>query len=307
MCGHLPQGYYCMTEDQQNELYEKLINCGFNNIQITNNNITCHFLLKDTDVKIFCELSDCFPYELPAVFIDAESYKNFAPLPHINHDLSICTFDRTVCLPNFQYPVQVITAAICQARKTLQEGVSGDSRTEFFSEIDAYWQSECTQYADSIVTTNDAIKTVKLFWGTKRVYLADTKQSLDHYLTNIGIRKRLQKDFFDCLYLPLSIKLTPPFPSTNLTLFKLLQTDPSVRDVYKTFIQKHVSSGAFVLTATPNENTKCLQLWYHTPASESVPGFRKGHAPANIAYLYDAHQRPVVKLAVTNMISSAAC
>lgn len=290
-----------MTEDQHKELSENLEKSGFTNIQILNNNITCQFLLNDTDIELSCILSECFPYELPTVYINSESYKHFSPLPHVNHDLSICTFDRTICIPNFLFPIQVIEASFSQAKKTICEGVLGNNQNEFFSEIDAYWQIECTQYSDCIVIANDTIKTVKLFLGSRQAYIADTKHHLDRYLSNVGIKKRYQKHYFDCLYLPLSIQLSPPFPTTNLELLKLFQTDPSIYHAYRVFIQKRISKGAFILTSTPNQGTKCLQLWWQPPASISVPGFRKGHVPANIAYLYDTQQKPVVKYAVANM------
>lgn len=290
-----------MTEDQHKELFDNLEKSGFTHIQILNNNIICHFQLKDTDIELSCVLSECFPYELPTIYINPESYKHFAPLPHVNHDLSICTFNRAICIPNFLFPVQVIAAALLQAKKTICEGVLSNNHNEFFSEIDAYWQIESSQYADSIINANDTIKMVNLFLGSQKAYIADTKQDLDRYLSNVEITKRYQKHYYDCLYLPLSIKIIPPFPSTNLELLKLFQTDQSIYQAYKVFIQKRISKGAFILTSTPNQEGKCLQLWWQTPASISVPGFRKGRVPANIAYLYDSRQKPIVKYVVANM------
>lgn len=56
-----------------------------------------------------------------------------------------------------------------------------------------------------------------------------------------------------------------------------------------------------MLTSTPNTKSRCFQLWRQTPTATNIPGFRKGRVPAQIAYLFDDHQKSITKLAVCNL------
>ena len=290
-----------MTDDQHNELNQKLVHHGFDKVEIFDAEVCCHCVIANCDVSLTCKLSESFPYELPTIYILEESYQCIAPLPHVNRDFSICTFDRTVCIPNFLFPVQIIVDSFCQARTTILEGITKVNYQDFFEEIDAYWIIECTHLAESIVSPTDTVKVVQLYLGKNIVYLADTKELLDRFLANTGIRKRFQKDYCDCIYLPLAIKLYPPFPKTNNELYQLLRSDSTVFEEYRRFAQKHLSKGFFVLTSTPNTKSRCFQLWRQTPTATNIPGFRKGRVPAQIAYLFDDHQKSITKLAVCNL------
>ena len=290
-------------EDPHNPLYQKLVDLGFSQIEIDDTEIRCNCTITNHCISLTCKLSDSFPYELPTVYISEESYALVAPLPHVNSDLSICTFDRTICIPNFLFPEQVVLDSFCQARSTINEGIAKDNCQEFFDEIDAYWQIDCTDFAKSIVSTTESVKTVKLYWDNT-IYLADSKNELDLFLANNGIKKRFQRYYFDCIYLPLAIKLYPPFPKSNIELYNLLRSDSTVFEPYRMFAQKYLAKGCFVLTSTPNSGARCLQLWRQSPATTNVPGFRKGHVPAHLAYLFDEQKKPIIKLAVMNLSQS---
>ena len=289
-----------MTDDQHEELHHKLVVYGFDKIEILPNEIRCHCIIENHDISFTCKLSECFPYDLPTVYISEESYQCIAPLPHVGCDLSICTFDRTVCTPNFLYPVQIVVDSFCQARTTISEGITKANCEDFFDEVDAYWQMDCSYCAKSIVTPSDIVKVVPLYWGKNTVYLADTKEKLDVFLANVGIKKRYQKDYCDCIYLPLTIKIYPPFPKSNIELFQLLRSDSMVFEKYRQFAQKHLANGFFVLTSTPNTGRRCFQLWHQMPVDIDVDGFRKGRVPAQIAYLLDSRKKAITKYSVFN-------
>ena len=91
-----------MTEDQRNSLYQGMTYHGFDKIEISDTEVRCHCTIETYEISLICRLSDCFPFELPSVFISEESYNYIAPLPHVNSDLSICTFDRTICISYVQ-------------------------------------------------------------------------------------------------------------------------------------------------------------------------------------------------------------
>lgn len=290
-----------MTEDQRNSLCQGMTYHGFDKIEISDTEVRCHCTIETYEISLICRLSDCFPFELPTVFISEESYNCIAPLPHVSSDLSICTFDRTICIPNFLFPVQIILDSFCQARTTIYQGITKENSQDFFSEIEAYWNIECDYLAESIVSPTGTIKSVQLYCGKNILYLADSKKELDLFLSNIGIKKRFQKYYYDCLYLPLSIKIYPPFPKSNIELFKLLCSDSTISEVYRKYAQKHISNGFFVLTSTPNAGARCFQLWHHSSVTTNIPGFRKGHIPVQMAYLLDNHPKSIMKFSVINM------
>lgn len=289
--------------DPLNPLYIELSNHGFFEIEIAESEVRCECIILGNNIKLICKLSECFPYELPKMYIDEESYAPIGPLPHMLSDYMICTFDTTTCIPNFLNPTQIIIDSFCQARLTIYEGIKKENTQDFFDEIDAYWKHACQGVAMSVVTPTESVKIVQLYWD-KYVYLADSRAELDLLLSNSGIKKRYQKHYYKCIYLPLSIRISLPFPRTNKELYCMIQSDVSVFEGYREFLQKHFTKGVFVMTATPNENGRCLQLWRHTPSKISVRGFRKGHVPAHVSYLYDGRQKPLVKFGVINLTQS---
>lgn len=290
-----------MTEDQHNELLQEMIHRGFDDVKITDTEVYCRCMIEDIPVSLMCRLTVFFPYELPVVYISSDSYRSIAPLPHVNKDFSICTFDRTVCIPNFRYPVQIILESFCQARITLAQGITLQNKQDFLREIEAYWHMECDFQAESIVLPTNMVKVIQIYYGKNRLYLADNKKELDLFLSNIGIKKRFQKDYCDCLYLPLSIELYPPFPKSNIQLYNLFRSDINIFEEYRRYAQRHFADGFFVMTSTLNAGGRCLQLWHHSAVSASISGFRKGHINVQLAYYLSAHTRPVKKFFVTNM------
>ena len=94
---------------------------------------------------------------------------------------------------------------------------------------------------------------------TKKVYLSNRKKELDHYLGNIGIKKRYLNDYHDCLYLPLCINISPPFPNTNYGMYKLIQSDKTVSSAYDKFLKARLPGSAFIAFSMLHSGYRCLQ------------------------------------------------
>lgn len=290
-----------MTDDQHKVIDEKLKNEGFTNIKFDKNTAFCDCLVEGHIINLRCVLSSTFPYELPTVYIAEDCYRKFAPLPHINDDFSICTFDKSTVIPNFKVPYQVIVASFVQARLVIHQGIKKENIEDFYEEFNAYWHLECDGIAESFICATDTIQKIKCFISDKKVFLAENMELLDTYLGNMGIMKRYLEDYYDGIYLPLNIKLCPPFPKSNYELFKLIKSDTSAFNAYRKFVQSKIPQGAFIAFSLPGKGRRYIQLWMHTRISTMVRGFRKGHIPVGIAYLNDNKKTPLLKYYVQDL------
>ena len=106
-------------EDLHNGINTLLTKNGFCDIEISEDTITCYFVHQGNRIQLICKLGVNFPYELPKVYIEEKVYCYIGPLPHINPDRSICTFDRTICIPNFFNPLGIIAESLIQAKTSL--------------------------------------------------------------------------------------------------------------------------------------------------------------------------------------------
>lgn len=290
-----------MMDDQHKPIDVKLQIEGFTNIKADKNIISCDCMVEGHIISLRCVLSSIFPYELPTVYIDKILYEKFYPLPHINSDLSICTFDKSTVIPNFKCPDQVILASLVQARLVVRQGIQKENAEDFYDEFNAYWQLECDGTAESFICATNRIQNIKCYFSDTKVYLAESKELLDIYLANIGIKQRYLKDYYDGIYLPLNINLSPPFPKSNYELFSLIKSDVANFNAYKDFLQSKIPKGAFVAFSLPSESRRYIQLLMHTGISTTVKGFRKGHVPVGIAYLNDNKKSHLLKFSVEDL------
>lgn len=290
-----------MMDAQHKVIDAKLQNEGFTNIKFDKDMVFCDCLVEGHIINLRCVLSSIFPYELPTVYIAEDCYRKFAPLPHINNDFSICTFDKSTVIPNFKFPDQVILASFVQARLVVQQGIKKENIEDFYEEFNAYWHLECDGTAESFIYSTDTIQKIKCFLSDGKIFLAENKELLDTYLGNLGIKKRYLKDYYDGIYLPLNIQLRPPFPKSNYELFNLIKSDTSVFNAYKEFVQSKIPQGAFIAFSFPCKGRRYIQLWMHTGISTMVRGFRKGHIPVGIAYLNDTKKTPPLKYYVQDL------
>ena len=295
------RGFCTMTDDQRKHLIDRLSAEGFKNIDLGERTIGCDSIVEGHIIKLRCTLSPIFPYELPTVYIEENCYKNISPVPHVNSDFSICTFDKSTVIPNFKFPVQVIVASLLQAKSIIHQGILKENLEDFYEEFNAYWHLECDGKAESIISIPSKPCTIKCYFSGNEVYLADNKTSLDQYLSNISIKERYLKDYHDCIYLPLNINIRPPFPKTNYDLYCLLKTDTANFRAYNKYLKAHIPQGAFVAFLIPYKGHRDMQLWMHTGISTNVNGFRKGHVPVGIAYLNDTKKSSPLMFDVEDM------
>lgn len=290
-----------MTDAQRKSIINQLNEEFFSDITIEDSEILCNVMVEAHSVKFKCTLPLAFPYVLPTIYINEDSYRNIAPLPHVNFDFSICTFDKGKIIPNFKEPVQVILASLIQAKEIIRQGILKENIEDFYEEFNAYWRLECDGEAESIFELINSPVEINCYFNGKKVYIANTKADLDKYLSNIGIKKRYLSDYHNCLYLPLNVRFCPPFPKTNYDLYCLVKSDVTNFEIYNKFLKKCIPQGAFIAFSVEHGKKRCLQLWMHTGISTQIKGFRKNHAPVEIAYLRDTKKAVPIKFDVENM------
>lgn len=294
-----------MMEDLLNfrTFKETLGTNGFRDIKVSENSIFCKAIICEHTIGLKGVLPETFPYEFPTIYIDEQSYANISPLPHIGSDFDICTFDKSTVIPNFKSPTQLLLASFVKAREIIRQGIAKENIEDFAEEFCSYWIIDCDSAAESILTLPDKPTTICAYYSrqTKKVYLSNRKKELDHYLGNIGIKKRYLNDYHDCLYLPLCINISPPFPNTNYGMYKLIQSDKTVSSAYDKFLKARLPGSAFIAFSMLHSGYRCLQLFVHTNVSYSTNGFRKGRLPIDLAFLRDTKKTAPVKFLVEDM------
>ena len=252
-----------MMEDLLNfrTFKETLGTNGFRDIKVSENSIFCKAIICEHTIGLKGVLPETFPYEFPTIYIDEQSYANISPLPHIGSDFDICTFDKSTVIPNFKSPTQLLLASFVKAREIIRQGIAKENIEDFAEEFCSYWIIDCDSAAESILTLPDKPTTICAYYSrqTKKVYLSNRKKELDHYLGNIGIKKRYLNDYHDCLYLPLCINISPPFPNTNYGMYKLIQSDKTVSSAYDKFLKARLPGSAFIAFSMLHSGYRCLQ------------------------------------------------
>lgn len=286
-----------------NVLIRELEGLGFTEISTSENTVFCKTIICEYVIELRGVLPQTFPYEFPTIYIGKKCYDTIAPLPHVNSDFDICTFDKSTAIPDFNAPVQIICASFVQARKIIGQGIAKENIEDFQEEFRSYWIMDCNLAAESIFEFSNKTVIISAYYSnqTKRVYLAKDKKELDQYLGNIGIKKRYLNDYHNCLYLPLSINLYPPFPKTNYGMYKLIHSDKTISVAYDNFLKSCLPGSAFIAFSIPRFGSRCLQLFMHPTVSFSANGFRKGRVPIDLAFLRDRKKTAPIKFLVNDM------
>lgn len=97
---------------------------------------------KCTDIMLYINFQNNFPFSFPKIFIERSSYEPIKYIPHINNDLSICIFDEGTnpIMPktNFQ---ELILLMLSKAKMIITKVEDEQYKIEeFLNEFKAYWE-----------------------------------------------------------------------------------------------------------------------------------------------------------------------
>ncbi|HBE8719200.1 TPA: ThiF family adenylyltransferase [Clostridioides difficile] len=240
-----------------------------------------------------------FPYEFPKAYILKEFYNLYQPLPHINLDGHICTFDNNKVFPNSDKPKEVTLEVVRQAENVLIEGINGINNDDFEDEFLAYWELDSNIIVDLIFTPSKKVQTL---WCYRRnetfMYISDSKTKLNNFLKytknwNIAMAK-----FIKVLYLPIENGFNIPFPTTNSEIINFLQKE-SHFEKYMNYMRDN-ESNRIVICSQEIKGSLCTFGWVHE--KEKTPnGFRINNI--NPTHLYkNIHRNRKIKNVRVNQL-----
>lgn len=79
-----------------NVLIRELEGLGFTEISTSEDTIFCKTIICEYVIELRGVLPQTFPYEFPTIYIGEKCYDPISPLPHVNSDFDICTFDKAI-------------------------------------------------------------------------------------------------------------------------------------------------------------------------------------------------------------------
>ena len=239
------------------------------------------------DVQLICKLGKFFPYEFPEVSLSAESWKKLPTMPHKYVGGSICTFDKSIAIPNINKPVELVVEVVEKAIRILEEGSIGKNKLDYMDEFLAYWDVNCHDSAQLFIENLTECK--KLYWlrDGKRSIISDSYEKA-HTLFERALGKE-PKQIIKGLLVPTIGSNLELIPKTDVDILKVIKANSPDWEKYNKFVQDNISTESFFIVVTEATDTdKMLFGWMHY--GPGVPdGFREGHA--NLALAFNGSKR----------------
>jgi hypothetical protein len=231
-----------------------------------------------------------FPDELPHVFLTSR----VAGVPHLDHKLELCTFDRSEASANGDDPGGVVSEVLLKALSIL---ANPGGREEYYDEFQAYWIEGGGGIPGlSTITVSPPDRTVVMVdirppLGIYRKLFADDVTSAERFLQHVD--RTMPKTMDEVLYLYGIDTGVPPVLLTNFDVYHAVPSGPQ-RVALEAYLQR-VPRPTTVLFS-PMMDAPVLASWSHGEyvfeayAGKSgvrrhrhvAPGFRNGHLPASI-------------------------
>lgn len=227
-----------------------------------------------------------FPDNLPKIYL-TKDFK-YLPMPHVDKNLFVCTFDAEN-IDFFAEKAKNITKEVIEkARKIISDGIYKRNQQDFIDEFFAYWNESTLLNLYSIIEPCESIsemnmgnvacvnQLIRCLVGEKRSRITDYVKKMDH--------KATISDFTKCLYFPLPVVPTPPFPTTNKDIFFFLRSiDESLEAALLKFLIKNNFSGTVIASVKVRGSIGFIG-WRHKAPKKSVivKGFRPGKLTSKI-------------------------
>lgn len=169
------------------------------------------------EVESFIIFPSDFPYSFPLFQLGKRDFKQFYPIPHLDHDRHLCTFLRSETDLDEDKPIEILQDCYYQAVKTLERGIQGDNVEEFQDEYLVYWRDGngmVTQILSLVENPESVIK--RLLRTSKAIggyylFLLDDNEGSKNFISNL---KRMNIPYSDVdfvLDLEFKPKDYPPF------------------------------------------------------------------------------------------------
>lgn len=275
------------------------------------------------DLKVNCNLKNVgiilglpfnFPDCLPTVSVEKDIFKKIYPIPHLNSEMVLCTFDVHEVIPNANNPEGIIKEILKRARDNLEKGIKGLNKEDFIDEYSAYWDQDVQGIYYSIVPPSDKAELICLFkykdddneggiFAKSRLH---AKNWLENFRGNCTEGKTIT-----ALYLPIKGFGYPPFPKANKDIYTRLKENDSdnLKELMK-FLRDN-DRPSYILFSLPLQQGFFFGAWKHNkPYKEEAigtkrkiikhsKGFRPGKAPVELELIRDFPKNPVSLLQIT--------
>lgn len=270
----------------------------------------------DCDIKkvtIIIRLPFNFPDILPKVFVEREAFEIIYPIPHLDSQRVLCTYDENEVFPNADNPEGVIKEVIERARTILERGIKKLNQDDYADEFSAYWDLDTKNDYYSIVSPGEKPESICLYkfkegsrvGGVFAMSRLHAKIWLENFRKDCEEYKSLR-----ALYLPLKNFFKPPFPKKNKDIYnRLKECDPKSLKVLLEFLG-NIERPSYVLFSIPFQQGYFLGAWMHDKPKKyefvgkrkkiitDVKGFRPGKAPLQLELLKDFSQTPIARIGI---------
>lgn len=270
-----------MMDVQLSKILEALCARGYD-ARYDGQNIIISTCVGEVKVLLTCKLGENFPYEFPEVLLSKEDWDKLPSMPHKYVGGSICTFDKSVAIPNFNEPERLVVEVVDKAVDILRTGSTGENTPDYMDEFLAYWSTKSHDSAQMFV--EDLGKCKELFWlkdKTRSVISDSYEKAFSIFQRTLG---KEPEQVVKGLLVPTTGNISGLIPKNDLEFVKIIKDNSCEWEKYNAFVQDNIYSKNFFIVASELANDdKMLFGWLHH--GPGVPdGFRKGHANLTLAF-----------------------
>lgn len=164
--------------------------------------LTGEVLVSNRLITLWLVLDNSFPLRLPRFYL--RPWDALGVIPHIDRHGMICFADPEGLVIDRQSPVQIIQEAFARAVRVLTDGVTGQNRTDFADEFEAYWcQLPGVRTGNSVFDPKNEVKRIIIVIDSVKetILAAGTESGISAFHNNRELEGNmvLQR----ALYLPL--------------------------------------------------------------------------------------------------------
>lgn len=271
-----------MMEDQLNK-YVKLLKRENYRVELENEKIKLCVDIEGKEIILYCVLGEFFPYEIPQIFIEAESKKKIPNIPHLYTDNSICIFDKSKVIPNFNEPYQLVLDTINEAITVIKKGITGGNCKDFIDEFLEYWSVKKILKAQMFIENLIEGKQIYYCFMKKELLISDSIQRLKEIYHAITGESLKEKGIFNGVFIPLNGEKVENIPKNDIHIVQMIEKYSQYNKFYNSFMQKHIKDITLIVFNQLVEGKNMVAGWLHD--GPGIPnGFRKGHVNLKAAF-----------------------
>lgn len=249
---------------------------------IDNDDILIETEINKITIQMVCKLGNNFPYEIPSIIIPPRMWDKLPCMPHKYSDGSICTFDRSVSIPNFNEPVLLVLATVDRAKEIIIQGIEGKNKSDYIDEYKEYWKTKALETAQTFL--EDYSNTKEIYWiiDQNRSIIADSyDRTREIYYAALGNKK---KKLIKGLLIPIRELSNLYIPKTDKDILSLLKNTAFSWKKVNAFFQNNISTKEFFIIMALNNEAGTILLGWHFYGPGIPKGFRKGKANLGFAF-----------------------